>query len=139
MVSSGHVKGELGDYEGALADLREGKRVLEPLFGSDHPSVVQCDMNEGRVLMLAGRWGEALPIYEAASARHADAPPGDRRAVDIDVAFAECLIELGQTARALAVLDRHALPRSVLAALRDRDSSDTSEIEAWLAKHDAAP
>ncbi len=53
LVTSGYVKGELGDIEGALDDLREGRRVLEAHFGDEHPHVVQAHLNEARVLRLA--------------------------------------------------------------------------------------
>jgi serine/threonine protein kinase/tetratricopeptide (TPR) repeat protein len=169
LITAGHVRGELGDYEGALADLREARRVLEPLYGGDHPTLVQCDMNEARVLMLANRSAEALPIFEAAAAREKDARAGNRAPIEADLALADCLIELGQSARALAVLDRHAgatleVPlhgpildfaraRAIVATDRARALAlarsaliavrnhdvDATDIEAWIAKHDTAP
>jgi tetratricopeptide (TPR) repeat protein len=73
LISLGHVKGELGDYEGALADLHEAKRTLEPLLGPEHPDLLQCDRNEATVLRNAGRVAEASEI-EARIAARAPAP-----------------------------------------------------------------
>ncbi|HET6584671.1 MAG TPA: tetratricopeptide repeat protein, partial [Nannocystaceae bacterium] len=105
MVSSGYIKGELGDYEGALADLHEARRVIEPLLTAQHPIMRQCDTNEARVLVLAGRQAEALPIWEAAVKASEGAKPGDRAAVDSRIALAECLVDLERNDRALEVLD----------------------------------
>jgi tetratricopeptide (TPR) repeat protein len=107
MISSGYVRGELEDYEGALEDLRDARRVLEPLFGSDHPSIVQADLNEARVLMKAGRPADALPMWETAVRRLQDQPRGERMTTAADLELADCLLELGHTERALAVATKY--------------------------------
>ena len=120
------VRAHQGDYEEALALIRERSAINSVLLGAEHPTTIMDKAQEASVLEMQGRYAEAVLVRKAVLARLRQATGGEHAGVADQLhALATDAAKTGDDAGAERLL-REAL------ALRSRLHGPDHQLVYWL-------
>ena len=123
-----------GKLEDARAEYQRGLQVAEATLGPDHPTVAYGLINLATLASMEGNGDEALALYRRARTIR-EAAHGDEalEVLELDMAIAVVLTDLGRHRDAIATLERVLLHEAVLIERRSTSASP-SAVRFALAK-----